>query len=105
MEDYQNQDQDRLSLSIKRRVGLSLQMFSISWQLRPRVFLLYMLGAMLEILASLMTIYASARIAALLAQFISTGSAGNIWQWLWIDIGAAAAIALGFAIMAYAQRL
>lgn len=80
-------------------------MLGVAWHLRPHVLMLYFACALLEIAASIVTIYATAQIGALLAQFIASGDYGAVWLWLWIDIAAAACIALGFAGMAYAHRL
>lgn len=93
------------SKNIRRHSSISWRMLRQSFKLRPGISTLYLLGAVLEIAASILTIYASAQIAALLAQFIRTGDASSIWLWLWADILAAIGIVLGFAIMAYAQRI
>lgn len=92
-------------LSFKTRVLLCLRMLGIALKLRPLVFITYFVGAVVEIGASILSIYATAQIASQLAQFIVSGDQGSIWKWLWVDIAAIAAVAIGFAIMGYAQRL
>jgi ATP-binding cassette, subfamily B, bacterial len=91
--------------NMKNHATIVWRMLRLSAILRPGVCAIYTIGALLEIISSLLTIYASAQIASILASFISNGDAGNIWFWLWIDIAAAAGIIIGFAIMNYAQRL
>ena len=93
------------SKNLRRHGSISWRMLKQSFRLRPSMSALYLLGAVIEISASILTIYASARIAGLLAQFVQSGDAGNIWYWLLADIVAAAGTVLGFAIMSYAQRI
>lgn len=93
------------SKNLRRHTNVSLRMFKQSFKLRPGISVLHLLGATLEIASSLLTIYASAQVAGLLAQFVRTGDADNIWYWLFADIVAALGIVLGFAIMGYAQRI
>jgi ATP-binding cassette, subfamily B, bacterial len=96
---------EKNDLKLATRIKISLRLLRISWQLRPGIFVLFFVGAFLEVGASILTIYASAQIAAILAQFIATGNSENVWLWLWVDIAAISTIALGFAVMAYAQRI
>jgi ATP-binding cassette, subfamily B, bacterial len=91
--------------NLKEHVSLIPKMLGLSIRLRPMAIVIYGLGGLLEIASSLLTIYASAQIAGLLASFIVSGDAGNIWFWLWVDVAAATGIILGFAIMNFAQRL
>ncbi len=93
------------SKNLKRHSSISWRMLRQSISLRPGMSALHLLGAAIEISASILTIYASAQIAGLLARFVQSGDAGNIWYWLLADIVAAAGIVLGFAIMSYAQRI
>jgi ATP-binding cassette subfamily B protein len=93
------------SKNLRRHGSISWRMLKQSFRLRPSMSALYLLGAVIEISASILTIYASAQIAGLLAQFVQSGDAGNIWYWLLADIVAAAGTVLGFAIMSYAQRI
>jgi ATP-binding cassette subfamily B protein len=80
-------------------------MFKISWQLRPGIVVVYFLGALMEIGGSILTIYATAKIASILAYFLTTHSAPNIWWWLIADIAATIGIGFGFMLMSYARRV
>lgn len=53
----------------------------------------------------ILAIYASAKLAALLARFITTGDTSYIWFWLWVDIVALAISGLGFLTMSYFKRM
>jgi hypothetical protein len=90
---------------LKSQLRLITRMLKLSIRLRPTAVTIHGFGGMVEVVSSLLTIYASAQIAALLAQFVTTGNAGNIWFWLWVDVAAATGIILGFATMNFAQRL
>jgi ABC-type multidrug transport system fused ATPase/permease subunit len=59
----------------------------------------------MEIAGSIGSIYATARLGALLAGFVSTGKTDYIWFWLAIDIAAGIVITLGFFAMNYAKRI
>lgn len=83
----------------------SLNMFKIAIKLRPTFVAVYFLGAIVEIGATILTIYASAQIASILANFITTGAAENIWYWVAVDIAAGAGIGLGFVLMNYAGNI
>ncbi|QQS69374.1 ABC transporter ATP-binding protein [Candidatus Saccharibacteria bacterium] len=66
----------------------------------------YFLGASLEIAGSILSIYATAQLAAGLARFVGgSGDASGLWFWLWLDIGCAVAIAVGFWLMSAAKRI
>lgn len=78
---------------------------SIAWRVRPSVVISHVGGGILETAASIITMYASAKLAALLAVFITTGNTNGIWFWLWVDIAAAILTGLGFWIMSYSGRL
>jgi ATP-binding cassette subfamily B protein len=90
---------------MKRYVSICWQMFKISFKTRPLAVLANIFGGVLETAASILAIYASAKLLALLAQFVTTGNSEGIWLWLWIDIAAAVFTGLGFWIMRYSQRL
>lgn len=92
-------------LTLKRRLHLLARMFSISWQVRPYAVVGYLLGALVEIGGTIGSIFATAKLGALLAGFISNGQTAGIWFWLWVDIGAVSAIGLGFLAMQYATRM
>jgi ATP-binding cassette subfamily B protein len=89
----------------KAYAAIAWQMLKISWHVRPVSVVVNIFGGILETAASILTIYASAKLAAILAQFVATGNAEGAWFWLWVDIGAAALTGLGFWIMRYTQRL
>lgn len=96
----------RLNITkLRRHFGISFRMFKIAFALRPKIVLLYFVGAFTEILSSIMAIYASAQIAGILANFIVSGSSEHIWFWLGIDIAAAIGIGLGFSIMKYCSNV
>ena len=66
----------------------------------------YFLGAVFEIAGSIVSIYATAQLAAGLARFVSGSSdPSRLWFWLWTDIGCAVAIAVGFWLMSAAKRI
>lgn len=90
---------------IHRHITISIRMLSVAWQLRPKIIVFYFFGALLEIGSSLLTIFASARIAGILARFITTGNPEDIWLWLGIDIAAAVCVGLGFVIMKFCSNI
>ncbi len=90
---------------IRRHIAISVRMFKIALKLRPKIVILYFVGAIMEIGSSILTIYASAQIASLLASFITTNNAENIWFWLGVDIVSAIGIGLGFVIMKYSNNI
>lgn len=91
--------------NFKNSFRISARMFGTTWRLRPWVFTTYFAGALIEISSAILSIYATAQIAALLAHFVATGDYRHIWLWLWIDIVAAVCIAVGFALMGLSRRL
>lgn len=88
-----------------RHISVAWKMLKISFRIRPWMVVLNIFGGVLETAASILTIFASAKLAALLAGFITTGSTEGIWFWLWIDIAAAAFTGIGFWLMRYSERL
>ncbi len=93
------------SIPLKRNIGLSLRMFKVALQIRLSAVLIYFCGAILEIGGSIAIIYASAKLGALLANFVATGSTKDIWLWVWADILATVITSLGFFFMSYGKRL
>lgn len=93
------------SVSLTRRITLSLRMLSASWHLRPLGILAFFSGALLEIGGFIASVYATAQLGALLATFIANGQTDGIWFWLWADIAAALVIGFGFLLMGFAKRL
>jgi ATP-binding cassette subfamily B protein len=93
------------NLPIKQHFALSWRMLRTAWTIRKGAICEFFVGALLEIGGSIASIYATARLGALVARFISTGNTDYIWFWLWVDVAAALTIALGFLAMAHAKRL
>lgn len=93
------------SIPLKKNIQLSFRMFRTSLHVRGWAVAGYFVGAFLEIGGSIAIIYASAKLGALLAQFVSTGNTKDIWLWVWLDIAATVVTAMGFFCMAYAKRL
>lgn len=91
--------------SLQKNIKICLRMLGIAWRIRPRAIFGFFLGAAMEIGGFIVAIYATARLGALLASFVSMGATEGIWFWLWVDIAAAIFTAFGFFIMEYAKRL
>jgi ATP-binding cassette subfamily B protein len=96
---------DQSAVALKRRVRLSLKMLATSWRLRPWGVTGFFIGALLEIGGFIASVYATSRLAGLLATFLATGQTDYIWMWLWIDIATGLIIGLGFLLMSYSKRL
>src|SRR6187402_2535258 len=94
-----------IDITFKRRVAICLRLLGVSWRTRPLAIVCYFAGVILEIGASLSSIYATARLGALVATFVSNGQTDGIWFWLWMDIVALAAVGLGFLAMDYFKRM
>lgn len=92
-------------LTLKRRLQLCWHMLSVAAQTRPWTIVGYFGGALLEIASSLGSIYATARLGALLARFVNSGQTDGIWFWLWADITAVVCIGLGFLTMQFFKRM
>ncbi len=86
-------------------VGIIWRVYKKSWQLRKSSVIAYFLGAALEVGGSLLTLYATARIASLLAQYIVGGETYDIWLWVAIDAFSAVLMGLGFWLMSFGQKL
>lgn len=93
------------NMTFRRYIALSTRMLSIAWHVRSGALIGFFAGALLEISGMVISIYATAKLGALLAVFVSTGQSAGIWLWLWIDITAAVLTAIGFFAMSYARRL
>lgn len=93
------------AISLGRRIRIGLRMLRIVWQIRPSAVFGFSAGALLEIASMLLSIYATAKLSALLATFIATDQTAGIWFWLWADIAAVGLTGLGFLIMEYAKRM
>lgn len=97
---YRNQLQANLKL-----IAVAWQSLKISFQVRPWMVICNVAGGILETAGSIVTIYASAKLVALLAAFVTTGNSDGIWFWLWVDIAAAAVSGFAFWMMRYSERL
>jgi len=86
-------------------IATGLKVLAIAWRVRKSGVIAYFIAALAEIAASILTIYASAQLANLLARYIAGKPTGEIWFWLWVDIAAAATIALAFWGMQFSKRL
>ncbi len=93
------------NIGIRRKLGVSLRMLKVGYSLRPSAIWLFFTGAGLEIVGSIVAIYATARLGGLLAAFVSSGSQVGIWYWLWVDVAAGLITGFGFLCMNYAKRL
>lgn len=93
------------SLNLKRRLAIFRRVVAIDWRIRPWACLGYLGGALIEISGMLVSIFATAKVGALLAAFITSGRTDYIWFWLFVDIAAIAWSALGFLAMNYTKRM
>src|SRR3954468_20782387 len=92
-------------ISFGRRLRICLRMLSIAWKLRPIAIVGYFIGVTTEIASMLVSIYATAKLASLLAVFVTNGHTTDIWFWLWADIVAVGVTGLSFLIMNYCKRM
>ena len=81
------------------------RIISIAYKLRPYTILLFVIGAIMEIIDFIVSIFASAKIIGLLAKFTTTGETAEIWFWLGIDIATMVIIGMGFFLMSYSKRI
>lgn len=86
------------------RLRLIVRVLGIAWHVRKGAVVAFFIGAILETASFILSIYATAQLGSLLAGYASTGSTDRIWFWLWVDIAAAALIALGMYLMANSKR-
>lgn len=92
-------------LPFKRRIAIGVRVLRAAWSIRPQAIVGYFGGVTAEIAGSIMSIYATAKLGALLAQFVATGQTNTIWFWLWVDVAAVIATGLGFLAMSYFKRM
>lgn len=92
-------------LTFKKRTAIFVRVIRIALQVRSSAVFGFYAGALLEIAGTIGSIYATAKLGALLAQFVTSGNTSYIWLWLWADIAAVAAIGLGFLAMSYFKRM
>jgi ABC-type multidrug transport system fused ATPase/permease subunit len=91
--------------SVINKFHLYIRILKLTWQLRPRAVVGFLVGALIQTGATLLTIYASAQLAGLIAKYITGQPTGKIWFWLWIDVAAAVLISLSFWLMTHCKRL
>lgn len=89
----------------RKKLKIIGRILRTSWRVRTSGVIIYALGAIVEIASTLTTLYATAKLGGLLAQYLTDPTVEGIWLWLWIDIAAAVGIALGFWLMSFGQRL
>lgn len=82
-----------------------LNSYKNAWRVRRGAVIGYFIGAMAEVLGSLLVIYASAKLAGLLVEYLSTGQTSEIWFWFVVDVVGAVSSALGFWLMGFCGRL
>ena len=97
--------EENQAITLKRRASICWRVIRISWQVRPKAFAGYFGGVFLEITSMLVSIYATAKLASLLAVFISSGATAGIWFWLWIDILFVSVTGLSFLVMNYCKQM
>lgn len=96
---------ERKTLTYKQKVKLMWRMSKVGFANRPKVVAAYYAGAIGEIAAFLVALYATAQVGALLARYNSGDSTDEIWQWVAVDLAAAVVVGLSFWLMSYAKRL
>lgn len=105
MTSYASTESADSDISFSRRLQICGNLLSTAWKTRPSSLVGYFISAFAEIGGSLASIYATAKLASLLAVFVSTGQTDYIWLWLWVDIGAVTVVGLGFLGMSYFKRM
>lgn len=96
---------DEKDITLKQRIHICQRILGIAWQVRPSAVGGYFLGAVTEISGTMGSIYATAKLGALLAAFATNGNTSHIWLWLWADVVALIFIGLGFLAMSYFKRI
>lgn len=94
-----------VKITARERLSVSLRMLKTSWKIRKSAVIGYFSGSTIEISGFILGIYATAKLGALLANFVVTGETTSIWFWLWTDVFAAMLIAVGYFFMEYFKRL
>lgn len=88
----------------RSRIHLMRRILGVAWQVRPWGVIGFFIGAIVEIVSFIVTIYATAKVGSLLAQFVATGNGSDIWLWLWVDIIAGALTGVGQWLMSASKR-
>jgi ATP-binding cassette, subfamily B, bacterial len=94
-----------VELPLKTRVATGVRVLRAGASIRPTALVGFGVGMVAEISGSILSIYATAKLGALLAAFITTGQTDYIWFWLWVDVGAVIVTGLGFLAMSYFKRM
>jgi len=89
----------------RRRLSICFRIIKIAMKSQPSAFISFFAGAIVEISCMILSIYASAKLASLLAVFISSGKTNGIWFWLWADIAALAITGVSFWLMSFSKRV
>lgn len=97
--------EENQEITLKRRASICWRVIRISFHVRPKAFAGYFGGSFLEIASMMVSIYATAKLASLLAVFISSGATTGVWFWLWVDIFSVAVTGLSFLVMNYCKRI
>lgn len=97
--------QEKQEITFRRRASICWRVIGISLQIRPKAFAGYFGGVFLEIASMITSIYATAKLASLLAVFVSSGKTDGIWFWLWVDIFSVAVTGVSFLVMSYCKRI
>ena len=88
-----------------KKTAVTLRILKAAWQARPWAMVGFLVGAMLEVVSFLVTIYATAQLVGLLAVYASGGDTSGIWFWLGVEIAAGAGMSVGVWLMSWAKRL
>jgi ATP-binding cassette, subfamily B, bacterial len=91
--------------SLKQAVQICTRVLGVAWRVRAWAVAGFFGGAALEISGMLGSIYATAKLASLLAAFVTNGETTGIWFWLWADIAAVVMAGLGFLAMSFNKRM
>lgn len=87
------------------KARVTAHMLQVAWRIRPWAIVGFAIGATLETSSFMVSIYATAKLASLLAHYAAFSATGQIWFWLWADIIAAAAMGIGFWLMGTCKQL
>lgn len=92
-------------LSIKQSYTIVVRNMRQAIRMRPYIIALFFTGALMEIGATIGSIYATAQLGSRLASFVNSGVTDYIWYWLVLDILAGLFIIFGFTLMNYSKRI
>jgi ATP-binding cassette subfamily B protein len=98
-------DNNEQNISIHRRITVCVRVLKVAFRANRPAFIGYFVGALIEIGCMLLSIYATAKLASLLATFVSAGKTDYIWFWLFVDIAALTLTGISFWIMSFTKQL